>query len=183
MWRAGPRSTTGDHDIVVRVGLDLRRPQPPAVLDRGPRDPSEREDRAHDPDQHFEPYEDVLDRVHRLRAVALVLLAVEWAAEEEDRVVRHFRMLRQIGRQRRVKRQIVGPRQQRWVEPEDLRDRRRILFEDLAQPFARVARRPLVHDRRRLNLRWSAFRGTRLGRLRLAGAGGWRQPGQQDHRQ
>ena len=53
-----------------------------------------------------------------------------WPADEEHRVVRHFGVLREEGGQGRIRRHVVGPRQQRRIEPQHL-----------ARPTAGTARR------------------------------------------
>ena len=61
-------------------------------------------------------------------------------AEKEDGVVRDLGVLRQKDRQGRIRRQVVGLRQQGRVEAQHLGDRRRVLLEDLVQPIVGVAR-------------------------------------------
>ena len=133
-------------NLVVRVGLDLRRSQPASMFDRGPRQPRDGDDPGHDAEQNFHADEDIFDRVHRPTPVVVVRRPAEGSAEEEDRVVRDLRMLRQIGGERRVRREVILPGQQRRIQPEHLADRRRVLFEDSAQPFLGFERGLLVGD-------------------------------------
>ena len=97
-------------DLGVRVGLNLRRPQPAPVVDRRRATSHASVPMAeHDAEQDLEPDEHVLDCVPSCAERLSWYCWPRTAAEEEDRVVRDLRMLGEEGRQRRVGRQVVRP--------------------------------------------------------------------------
>src|SRR5204863_3842627 len=71
-------------------------------------------------------------------------------------------------------REVVRARQQRRIEPEDRRERRGILIEDLAEPFARVVRVPVEVPGRRDRGRCGGLRRRGRSRSGLGSRGaGW----------
>jgi len=117
------------------------------------------------------------------RAAAGLLHLEPRVADEERRVVHDLRMLRDEGGERGIGRHVIGLRQQRRVEPQDLADRRRVLIEDFPEALAGFPRVPLVD----WGLGLGRDRGRRLRRggpwLRQEGGGYSAQQGGQPHRQ
>ena len=112
-------------------------------------------------------------------------------AEKESRVVRDLRVLLEERGEDGIRGEVVGPIEQRRVDPQHFAHRRRILVQHVAEPLARLPRigllgkqetwRRLSRRRRRLRA-LGRDRGCRPGRLRrLLACLGYRGGHQEPH--
>ena len=152
--------------------LDFGEPRPPAVIHQRLDQPDQpRHDREQD-----RPNSKALDGVAPhvdgafLRRLPEVVVAPFVFGEEIVRVVCDLRMLLQERRKLRVGLEIPVVRQQRGVQPQDPRQRRRVLLQYLFERPSRVLRVHLKHGGRNRS-RVPRARDRIGGRLALGGGG------------
>ena len=169
----------------VRVGLHLREPQPPPVVDERPDQPGEEARDDEEERQDEQPLHHVLPHADGDAGRIARPLVVAGRADVVRGVPDDLGVARDEARELGVGREVVRAGQQARLELEDLADRRRHAVEHLAHVLAhaiRVGRRRVVvlAERRTAGATWAgaACTGAAAGRAvragaRPAGGGAW----------